>query len=48
MKRLSDKQIIDAYYQALQLKLDQDFIFLLKLEIERRCLPEKHNILISS
>ncbi|WP_117149296.1 MULTISPECIES: sporulation histidine kinase inhibitor Sda [Paraliobacillus] len=30
MERLTDKQLIEAYQTAIRLKLDNEFIFLLK------------------
>ena len=36
MEKLSDKQLIDAYFKARKLNLDQKFSDLLKKEINRR------------
>ncbi|MFA1818867.1 sporulation histidine kinase inhibitor Sda [Virgibacillus oceani] len=33
---LSDKQLLEAYNKALKLKLHNDFIFMLKMEINNR------------
>lgn len=36
MALLSDELLIDSYYQAVQLHLDEEFIALLLAEIQRR------------
>ena len=36
MKLLSDESLLESYYRAVDLKLDQEFIQLLWDEIERR------------
>ncbi|WP_083512033.1 sporulation histidine kinase inhibitor Sda [Amphibacillus sediminis] len=33
MHHLTDEQLLEAYYTAIALKLDRDFILLLKAEI---------------
>ncbi|MCA1064973.1 sporulation histidine kinase inhibitor Sda [Rossellomorea sp. AcN35-11] len=35
MRLLSDKALIDVYMQAKQLKLSNDFIFLIEQEIDK-------------
>ncbi|WCK52915.1 sporulation histidine kinase inhibitor Sda [Aneurinibacillus sp. Ricciae_BoGa-3] len=40
MNLLSDEVLLDAYFKAIQLKLEKDFILLLYSEIQRRNLPE--------
>lgn len=39
MRRLSNEMLIDSYYRAIDLKLEQEFIDLLVNEIKRRDLP---------
>jgi len=39
MRRLSNEMLIDSYYRAIDLKLEQDFIDMLINEIKRRELP---------
>lgn len=46
MKKMSDELLIEAYFQAIKLKLDPDFIYLLETEIRHRSLS--HKIKISS
>lgn len=46
MKNMSDELLIEAYFQAIKLKLDPDFIYLLETEIRHRSLA--HKIKISS
>ncbi|QDP41427.1 sporulation histidine kinase inhibitor Sda [Radiobacillus deserti] len=41
MLNISDKQLIEAYYSALELALEDDFIALLEEEIEKRNLSIK-------
>lgn len=41
MKSLSDELLIETYYKAIELQLSEDFISLIKEEIERRSLLEK-------
>lgn len=41
MRSLSDDLLIETYYKAIELKLSNDFIMLIKEEIERRSLLEK-------
>ncbi|NMH68465.1 sporulation histidine kinase inhibitor Sda [Bacillus sp. RO3] len=36
MQFFSDKTLIDVYIQATQLKLSNDFIFLIEQEIDKR------------
>ncbi|SMG56836.1 developmental checkpoint coupling sporulation initiation to replication initiation [Paenibacillus aquistagni] len=36
MALLSDELLVDSYYQAVQLNLDEEFIALLLAEIQRR------------
>ncbi|WP_100404670.1 sporulation histidine kinase inhibitor Sda [Bacillus solitudinis] len=36
MKSLSDEVLIESYYQATKLNLDETFIFLLKEELLKR------------
>lgn len=40
MRQLTDHLLVDVYNRAITLKLDQDFIELLALEIRRRNLLE--------
>jgi developmental checkpoint coupling sporulation initiation to replication initiation len=46
VKNLSDELLIESYYKAIELKLSQDFIELIKREIFRRSL--EHKIKLSS
>ena len=46
MKNMSDELLIEAYFQAIELKLEPDFIYLLEMEIHQRSLS--HKIKISS
>ena len=43
MKLLNDESLIETYYKALELELEEEFIKLLEKEMERRqlepCLP---------
>ncbi|BAB05040.1 sporulation histidine kinase inhibitor Sda [Halalkalibacterium halodurans] len=41
MKTLSDDLLIETYHKAIELDLGDDFIGLIKEEIERRSLTEK-------
>jgi developmental checkpoint coupling sporulation initiation to replication initiation len=41
MQILNDSTLTDAYYKAYELKLDPDFIVMLKQEIRRRGLSVK-------
>ncbi|MFE8702845.1 sporulation histidine kinase inhibitor Sda [Cytobacillus sp. FJAT-54145] len=34
--KISDKELIEAYYSSLQLALDHDFIHMLKVELDKR------------
>ncbi|MFA9556284.1 sporulation histidine kinase inhibitor Sda [Evansella sp. AB-rgal1] len=36
MFRLTDKQLLEAYHQALELDLDEEFLIMLREEIENR------------
>ncbi|HET7580892.1 MAG TPA: sporulation histidine kinase inhibitor Sda [Bacillales bacterium] len=38
MENLSDELLIESYFKAKELKLSQDFIVLIKKEIDRRSL----------
>ncbi|MDX8359511.1 MULTISPECIES: sporulation histidine kinase inhibitor Sda [Bacillaceae] len=44
MKRLSDELLIQSYFKAMDLKLSNEFIHLIKLEINRRSLNNKIKI----
>jgi developmental checkpoint coupling sporulation initiation to replication initiation len=46
MRNLSDDLLIESYYKALELKLNQEFIELIVNEISRRSLS--HEIKLSS
>jgi developmental checkpoint coupling sporulation initiation to replication initiation len=46
MLKLSDELLIESYYKAKELNLSNDFINLIKKEIERRSLS--HKIKVSS
>ncbi|WP_035661375.1 sporulation histidine kinase inhibitor Sda [Halalkalibacter akibai] len=41
MQNLSDELLIDTYYKAMELKLNPDFIELIRLEIAKRSLTDK-------
>lgn len=41
MKQLSDELLIETYFKALELKLSEDFVQLIKREIERRSLTDR-------
>ncbi|UOE95619.1 MULTISPECIES: sporulation histidine kinase inhibitor Sda [Bacillaceae] len=41
MKKLSDDLLIETYYKAIELQLSEDFVYLVKLEIDRRSLTDK-------
>ncbi|OLO38848.1 sporulation protein [Alkalihalophilus pseudofirmus] len=41
MKKLSDELLIETYFKAMELKLSEDFINLIKHEIDRRSLTDK-------
>ncbi|OIJ16661.1 sporulation protein [Anaerobacillus alkalidiazotrophicus] len=41
MKSLSNELLIETYYKAIELKLSNDFIMLIKEEIERRSLLDR-------
>lgn len=41
MKSLSDDLLIETYFKAIDLKLSEDFILLIKEEVERRALVDK-------
>ncbi|WP_243290633.1 sporulation histidine kinase inhibitor Sda [Bacillus sp. FJAT-47783] len=38
MKKLSDELLVESYFKATEMKLSEDFIELIKLEINRRSL----------
>ena len=38
MRKLSDKLLIESYYKATEMKLHDDFIELIRMEIKRRSL----------
>ncbi|MGD7009823.1 sporulation histidine kinase inhibitor Sda [Metabacillus sp. 84] len=38
MRKLSDELLIESYYKATELKLSNDFIYLIESEIKRRSL----------
>ncbi|WP_243386246.1 sporulation histidine kinase inhibitor Sda [Bacillus kexueae] len=38
MKKLSDELLIESYFKATEMKLSEDFIELIKSEINRRSL----------
>ncbi len=38
MRKLSDELLIESYYKATEMKLNDDFIELIKKEIKRRSL----------
>lgn len=38
MQNITDELLIEAYFQAIKLKLDPNFIHLLKTEIQKRSL----------
>ncbi|WP_017728439.1 sporulation histidine kinase inhibitor Sda [Halalkalibacterium ligniniphilum] len=44
MKTLSDELLIETYYKAMELKLNDDFIDLIRKEIDRRSLTDKTKI----
>ncbi|WP_144450559.1 sporulation histidine kinase inhibitor Sda [Halalkalibacter nanhaiisediminis] len=46
MQNLSNELLIETYYKAIELKLNQDFIELIRLEIINRSLAD--NIKLSS
>lgn len=46
--KLNDTQLIETFLVAVDLKLDRDFISLLKNEIERRGYDIEGNIIIGS
>jgi developmental checkpoint coupling sporulation initiation to replication initiation len=46
MLKLSDELLIESYHKAIELKLSQDFIRLIKAEIHRRSIS--HKIKVSS
>lgn len=41
MKNLSDELLIETYFKAIELNLSDDFLELLKKEIQRRSLLDK-------
>ncbi|MCD8503129.1 MAG: sporulation histidine kinase inhibitor Sda [Bacillaceae bacterium] len=41
MRSLSDDLLIETYFKAIDLKLSEDFIYLIKEEVERRALVDK-------
>lgn len=41
MENLSDELLIESYFKAKELKLSQDFIVLIKTEINRRSLDDR-------
>lgn len=41
MRKLSDELLIETYFKAIELNLNEDFIELIKLEINRRSLGDK-------
>ncbi|MDF2858057.1 MAG: Sporulation inhibitor [Neobacillus sp.] len=36
LSRMSNKEVVDSYIRAVELKLDQDFICMLEKELSRR------------
>ncbi|RST73892.1 sporulation histidine kinase inhibitor Sda [Siminovitchia acidinfaciens] len=44
MKKLSDELLIETYFKAKRLKLNQEFISLMESEIERRSLVRRRNL----
>ena len=46
MKNMPDELLIEAYFKAIKINLEPDFIYLLEAEIRRRSLS--HKIKISS
>ncbi|PKR85143.1 sporulation histidine kinase inhibitor Sda [Heyndrickxia camelliae] len=44
MRKLSDELLIESYFKAKELRLSQDFIRLIELEIHRRSLTQKIKI----
>lgn len=48
MKRLSDEQLFEAYCKAHHLKLSDEFIYLIELELQRRSLTVNKKVTISS
>ncbi|WP_246942927.1 sporulation histidine kinase inhibitor Sda [Bacillus pinisoli] len=41
MNQLTDKQLMEAYLEAINLDLEEEFINTLKSEINRRCINKK-------
>lgn len=41
MRNLSDDLLIETYFKAVSLNLNEDFIYLIRLEIERRSLTDR-------
>ncbi|WP_078556665.1 sporulation histidine kinase inhibitor Sda [Bacillus alkalicellulosilyticus] len=41
MRKLSDDLLIETYFKAVELNLSDDFIYLIKNEIDRRSLADK-------
>lgn len=41
MKNLSDELLVESYIKAKNLNLSQDFILLIKKEIDKRCLTNQ-------
>lgn len=44
MRKLSNELLIESYFKAKELRLSQDFIRLIELEIHRRSLTNKIKI----
>ncbi|MGV3467339.1 MAG: sporulation histidine kinase inhibitor Sda [Heyndrickxia sp.] len=44
MRKLSNELLIESYFKAKELRLSQDFIRLIELEIHRRSLTQKIKI----
>lgn len=44
MNKLSDELLIETYFKAIELNLSEDFVHLIKLEIERRSLTDQIKI----
>ncbi|TWI55888.1 sporulation inhibitor A [Halalkalibacter nanhaiisediminis] len=44
---LDDEAVLEAYYRSIELNLDEDFIFILKQELDQRNIhidPKKQNV----
>ena len=48
MRKLSDELLIESYFKATEMKLNDDFIELITLEIKRRSLAHVLNLKASS